>query len=228
MEDEKEEIKEIQETIIPKKQNLEPVSEEEIFAILKSVSPGTSIRTALDGALKIGKGALIVIENENIQNLLDGGFKVNCKFTPQKLMELTKMDGAIILSKDMRKIIHANVLLTPDSKIKSSETGTRHKAAERTAKQTSGFVIAISERKNEITLFYKNIKYLLKSTDEISRKTLGNIQILEKQRELFDRYVSKLDRSEIRNYPSLNHAVKVIQKGRTIQKNLRRYKKEYN
>jgi diadenylate cyclase len=70
-----------------------------------------------------------------INSLIDGGFKINSKFTPQKLIELAKMDGAIILSEDAKKIEYSNALLTPDSKIRSSETGTRHKAAERTAKQ---------------------------------------------------------------------------------------------
>lgn len=218
MDELKEEKKEIQETIIPQKTVNEKVSDEELFNTLKLVSPGTSLRTALDGILKMNKGALIAVENEHLNNIIDGGFKVNCKFTPQKMMELTKMDGAIILSRDMKRIVSANVLLTPESRIKSSETGTRHKAAERTAKQVSGLVVAISERKNEITIFYKNAKYILKDTDIILRKTLGEIQVLEKQRELFDSYVSKLDRSEIRNYHSLQHAVKVIQKGKLIEK----------
>ena len=128
------------------------------------------------------------------------------------------MDGAIILDKDAKKILHSNVLLTPDSKIKTLETGTRHKAAERTAKQTGGLVIAISERKHEISVFYKNVRYHLKSTDELRRKTNENIQLLEKQRELFDESVSRLNSAELRNYPNLQHALSVIQKGRLIQK----------
>ncbi|MBS3088881.1 diadenylate cyclase [Candidatus Pacearchaeota archaeon] len=135
----------------------EKVSQEEFLSILKLVAPGTSFRTAIDGALKTGKGALIVIENESLLPIIDGGFRINCKFTPQKLIELSKMDGALILSKDMKRINAANVLLTPSSQIKSAETGTRHKAAERTAKQTKTLAIAISERRSEITLFYKNV-----------------------------------------------------------------------
>lgn len=182
------------------------------------VAPGTNFRTALDGSLKTGKGALIVIENDNLSPLLDGGFRVNCRFTPQRLIELTKMDGAIILSKDLKRISHANVLLTPNSKIKTKETGTRHKAAERTAKQSGTLVIAISERKHEISVFYKNIKHLLKNTDELLRKTNEHIQIIEKQRELFDKYAERLNHAELRNYESLPQALAVIQKGRMIQK----------
>jgi len=221
----KEELKkEFQDTIIP--QQSYKVPEEEFFSILKTVAPGTNLRAALDGTLKTGKGALIVIENENLIPLIDGGFRVNCRFTPQRLIELTKMDGAIIISKDAKRINYANVLLTPNSKIKTNETGTRHKAAERTARQIGTLVIAISERKHEITLFYKNIRCFLKNTDELLRKANEHVQIIEKQRELFDKHVQLLTHSELRNYESLHHALVVIQKGRIIQKiaeEIRRY-----
>lgn len=217
--EENKESHEIQKTIIPLQQKTnDKVTEEEILNMLKMMAPGTNLRQALDGALKAGKGALIVVENEKLMPLIDGGFRVNCRFTPQRLIELTKMDGAIILSPDLKRIDNANVLLTPDSKIKSLETGTRHKAAERTAKQISGLVIAISERKHEINIFYKNIRYNLKSTDEILRKANEQIQLLEKHRESFDKQTDKLSRLELRNYPSLNSALSLIQKGRLIQK----------
>ena len=210
--------KEIQGTIIPLQHNREKVSEEEFFSILRIVAPGTNLRLGLDGTLKAGKGALIAFENESLAPLLDGGFKINCRFTPQKLIELTKMDGAIILSSDLKRITAANVLLTPSSKIKSAETGTRHKAAERTAKETGCLVMAISERKHEINLFYKEIKHNLKSTEEILRKANEQIQLLEKHREMFDKAIEKLNLLELRNYLNLNHSIHVIQKGRLIQK----------
>lgn len=213
-----EEKKEIQGTIVPAVQMHGKISEEEFFSVLKTVAPGTNLRTAIDSALKAGKGALIVVENERLLPIIDGGFRVNCRFTPQRLVELTKMDGAIVLSKDLKKINYANVLLTPDSKIKTLETGSRHKAGERTAKQIAGLVIAISERKHEISLFYKSIKYHIRNTDQLLRKANEHIQLIEKQRELFDAYLEKLTRMELRNYPSLQQGVLVIQKGRIIQK----------
>src|SRR6056297_4145777 len=94
------------------------VTEDEFFSVLRTVAPGTNFRTALNGALRIGKGALIVVENKNVSSLFEGGFRINATFTPQKLMELSKMDGAIIISGDLKRIVYANVLLTPDSKIK--------------------------------------------------------------------------------------------------------------
>ncbi len=218
--------KEVQGTIVPAQNGQGKVSEEELYSVLKMISPGTNLRAALDGTLKAGKGALIVVENEGLLPILDGGFRVNCKFTPQKLVELTKMDGAIILSTDMKRINYVNVTLTPDSKIKTNETGVRHKAAERTAKQVGTLVIAISERKHEIHLFYKNIKYPVRNTEELLRKASSHIQMLEKQRELFDMHVAKLNKMELKNYASLPQVVNVLQKGKIIQKiaeDLRKY-----
>lgn len=128
------------------------------------------------------------------------------------------MDGAIILSKDLKRIRYANVLLTPSSKIRTSETGTRHKAAERTARQISGLTIAISEKRKEIVLFYKNKRHPILKVTDIVRKANEYLQILERQRELFGNYLEALDKLELRNFISLGHAVKTIQKGKVIQK----------
>jgi len=196
----------------------EIVSEQEFFNILKFVSPGTNFRSALNGALQSKRGALIVVENENTTGILDGGFRIGARFTPQRLIELTKMDGAIVLSKDLKKINYANVLLVPDSKFKTIETGTRHKAAERTAKQAKTLVIAISEKKEQITLYYKNMRYPLINTGELLRKANEHIQLLEKQRKLFDSFIEKLNHSEIKNYFDLKIAINAVQKGKLIQK----------
>lgn len=196
----------------------EKTSDEEFLNVIRSIAPGTSIRTAIDGILNAGKGALITLENEWVYPLVDGGFRLNAKFTPQKMVELSKMDGGIILSNDMKRIVSANVLLTPDSKIPSAETGTRHKAAERTAKQAATLVIAISERRNEVTIFYKDKRYHLSQSDELLRKANEQIQMLEKQRELFDRAVKKLTSFELRDYTSIEQAIHTIQKGFIVQK----------
>jgi diadenylate cyclase len=211
--------KEVQGTIIQIPSiNGDKATEDEFLSMLKMVSPGTNLRAAIEGILKAECGALIVIENDVTPNLIDGGFRVNCRFTPQRLVELSKMDGAMILSKDVKKINDANVLLTPDSKIKTSETGTRHKAAERTAKQAGTPVIAVSERRGEVTLFYKNIKYPLRSADVILRRANEHLHHMEKQREIFDKEIEKLNKLELRNHPSLHKAILATQKGRLIQK----------
>lgn len=210
--------KEFQQTILGAPQSNEKASDEEFYSVLRAIAPGTNIRTALNGILKADKGAIIVVENEWVNLISDGGFKINARFTPQRLIELSKMDGAMILSRDMKRIILANALLTPDSKIPTNETGTRHKAAERTSKQAGTLVIAISERRHEITIYYKNIRYTLTDSSELLRKANEYIQMIEKQRELFDKSIEKLNVLELKGHPSLNQAAQVIQKGRIIQK----------
>lgn len=219
------EKKEIQKNIF-ENTHKDKITKEEFLSVLKLIAPGTSLRVALDGILKIGKGALIVIENQNLLPLLDGGFRLNTKFTPQKLVELAKMDGAIVLSGDLKKINFANVLLTPDTKIKTNETGTRHKAAERTAKQSGTIIVAISERKHEITLYYKSLKHLFLETGELLRRANEYIHFLEKQKELFEKNVERLTRLELRKITNIENVLSVIQKGKIIQKisdELRRY-----
>lgn len=219
-----EDKKEVQQKIIPSAG--EKVTEEELSKVLKIVSPGTSLRSAMNGVLNAKRGSLIVMENKHLLPLIDGGFRVNCKFTPQRIVELSKMDGAIILSDNIKKVNYANVILTPDNKIKTSETGARHKAAERTAKQTGSLVIAISERRGEMTLFYKNLKYPIKETDALLRKANEYIQILEKQGELFDRYIEKLKKTDPKEKDlSLRRSINVIQKGLLMQKIAREIKK---
>jgi diadenylate cyclase len=202
------------------------ITEEEMLSILKMVAPGTNLRGALEGILHYGKGALIAIENPGLPELIEGGFRINSRFTPQKMVELAKMDGAIIISKDIKRILYSNVLLTPNHKLKSVETGTRHKAAERTAKQTQGLVIAISQGRKIINLYYKNIRYRLVNSGDLLRKANEHIQLLEKQRELFDHHLDKLTELELKNLPSFKQSINVIQKGILIEKigkDLKRY-----
>ncbi|MEK6898673.1 MAG: DNA integrity scanning diadenylate cyclase DisA [Nanoarchaeota archaeon] len=213
-----EDKKEFQQTIVEMPNINGKATEEEFLNLLRLVSPGTQFRASLEGIVRIGKGALIVIENDFTSNLIDGGFKISCKFTPQRMMELSKMDGAIIISKDMKRILQANTLLTPESKIPTNETGTRHKAAERTAKVAGTLVVAVSERRHEISVYYKNKRHHLVESGELLRKGDATIQLLEKQRGLFDQHVSRLDKAELQNYHDLQQALDVIQRGCSIQK----------
>lgn len=216
---------EVQAKIIEPTLKEEKVKKEEFLNMLKLVAPGTGLRTAIEGVVNSGKGALIVVENESTNPIIDGGFKINARFTAQRLIELAKMDGAIVLSKDLKKIMYANVLLIPDNKIPTKETGTRHKAAERSAKMTGALVISVSERRKEINFYYKNLKYLIRDTSEILRRTTETLQILEKQRELFDLNLLILNQMEMNNDIHINQACKVIQKGYMMQKIIKNIEK---
>ena len=112
--------------------------------ILKKISAVTELRNAINAIVHGGVGAIIVISNSKVYDCFQGGFKVDCEFTQRRLVELAKMDGAIILSPDFKKILYANTLLTPNTNLQSYETGIRHQAGERTAKETNSLVIAVS------------------------------------------------------------------------------------
>ena len=123
-----------------------PVKKEDsiITEVLKMIAPGTPIRDGLEKILKAKTGALIVIgDTKEILDLVDGGFKLEIDYTSSRLYELAKMDGAIVLSNDFKKILYANTQLIPSSNIMTTETGTRHRTAERMAKKTGGLAISI-------------------------------------------------------------------------------------
>lgn len=180
--------------------------------VLEKLSPGKTLRIALEDILHARTGALIVFECPELKNLFEGGFRVNCKFTPQKLVELSKMDGAIIVSSDMKRILFANTLLVPDHTLPTNETGTRHKAAERTSKQLGIPVIAVSERRRKITLFYDNRNYFLQDSEVLLRRATENLHILEKQREISNDLLTNLNILEITNLVSVGDACTLLQR----------------
>jgi diadenylate cyclase len=184
----------------------------DLLDILKILAPGTGLRVALNDILHSGLGALIVMDRPDLSDIIEGGFRVNCRFSPQRLVELSKMDGAIVISGDLKKITYANVLLVPNKEIQTKETGTRHKAAERTAKQMNTLCIAISERKNKITLYYKDIKYEVEASSEILRKAAETLQILEKQKDVLNELLSNLNVLEVNNLVSVSDVCSVLQR----------------
>src|ERR1041384_6800883 len=103
---------------------------------LATVAPGTPLREGIDRILQAKMGALIVVgDGPDVLNICSGGFLFDAEFTPQRLSELAKMDGAIILASDGSRVARANVHLVPDPDIPTTETGTRHSTAERVARQ---------------------------------------------------------------------------------------------
>ncbi|MBC2578469.1 DNA integrity scanning protein DisA [Peptostreptococcus russellii] len=154
---------------------------EEWNDILKLTSPGAPLRKGLDNVLMAGTGGLIVIgDNEEILSLVDGGFELNAEYTPSSLYELSKMDGAIVLDENIEKIRFANTQLMPKKDVSTTETGTRHRTAERVAKQTGATVIAISQRRSIITVYKGSKKYVVEDTTTLFSKANQAFQTLEK------------------------------------------------
>ncbi len=196
----------------------EEEKEKEFIKILMKFSPGTALRSALDDLMRARMGALLVVSREGISKVRWGGFKLNTIFTPQKLVEVAKMDGAIILSEDLRRIEHVNALLSPNVRISSKETGTRHQAAERTAKELNTIVLAVSERKNKITVYYKDRNYVLENSSEVLRKATETLQILEKQREIYGELKSNLNLLEINDIVTAGDICNVLQRIEIIKR----------
>ena len=190
-----------------------------IADVLKLISPGTPIRNGLENILKAKTGALIVIgDSKDVLDIVDGGFSLDIEYTPSRLYELAKMDGAIVLSSDFKKILYANTQLIPSSDIITTETGTRHRTAERTAKQTGEIVISISQRRNIITVFKGNERYVLEDTSKVISKANQALQTVEKYKKVFDSKLSVLNEYEFNDIVTLENVITAIQRAEMVMK----------
>lgn len=195
------------------------MNQDEILEVLKKVAPGTVLREGLDNILKAKTGALIVLsESDAVMDIVDGGFKLELDFTPANIYELCKMDGAIIVSRDIKKIIRANVQLVPDAKIKTVETGTRHRTAERVAKQTNEIVISISQRRNIITIFKGDFRYVIKDIDALNIEANQMLEILEKYKKVFDHTLNILSEHEFDDIVYLELVANAIYRSETVMR----------
>ena len=197
---------------------MKKLKEDNITSVLKLIAPGTPIRDGLENILRAKTGALLLItdNNEVLKEIVDGGFIINEDYTSSKLYELAKMDGAIVLSGDMKKILYANAQLIPEHEIQTTETGTRHRTAERTAKQTGELVISISQRRNIITVFKGNDRYILEDTDVVLNKANQAIQTLEKYKKVFDNKLNILNEYEFNDIVTLQNVVLAIQRAEMV------------
>ena len=191
--------------------------EDNITEILKLIAPGTPIRDGLENILRAKTGALLLITENNqiLKEVVDGGFTINEDYTSAKLYELAKMDGAIVLSGDLKKILYANAQLIPAREILTLETGTRHRTAERTAKQTGELVISISQRRSIITVFKGNDRYVLENTDVVLNKANQAIQTLEKYKKVFDNLLNEYEFNDI---VTLENVLVAIQRAEMVMR----------
>lgn len=181
--------------------------------ILSLVAPGSKLREGLDNILDGQKGALIVVGiDEEVEKVLDGGFVLNCEYTPERLFELSKMDGAIILDDNFEHILYANVHLQPDKRYVTDESGTRHRTAQRIAKQLNRVVIAISERKRVQTLYKGDIRYKLRSVQELMNEASQGINTLERYRYVLDKSLINLTLLELDGIATVEEVCIVLQK----------------
>lgn len=181
--------------------------------VLRFVAPGTQLREGLENVLRAKTGGLIVVGfRPEMKNMVDGGFSINCDFSPAHLYELAKMDGAIILSEDAKRILYANTQLFPPASIATSETGTRHRTAQRTALHTNQLVIAISQRRNVITLYQGQFRYVLNDISVILTKANQAVSTLEKYKAVLDQTLTNLGALEFEELVTLHEVTSVLQR----------------
>jgi diadenylate cyclase len=191
----------------------DPRRDPQLLAALEKIAPGTDLRQALEDIIRSHEGALIVVgDPEALSFLYSGGIKLGHPFTPQLLYELAKMDGAIVIDANLTKLAYANVQLMPDPTIPSNETGTRHRTAERVAKQTGALVISISQQRSTISVYAGPARYQLDPIAELLAKTNQALATLETYRQRLEQVLTRLTALEFQNAVVLDDVLVVLQR----------------
>jgi diadenylate cyclase len=184
-----------------------------ILSAVGRIAPGTELRAAIDDIIRSSEGALIVIGEPNeLAFLFSGGIRLDVPFRSQLLYELAKMDGAIIVNSQVTKISYANVQLMPDPTIPSAETGTRHRTAERVAKQTEALVISISQQRETVTVFVGHSRYQLELIADVLAKTNQALSTLETYRARLEQVLTRLTALEFQNAVMLDDVLVTLQR----------------
>lgn len=193
--------------------------EEHFFQTLRLVAPGTMLYDGLEMILRARTGALIVMgDTEEVLDIVNGGFKIDAEMHPSSLYELAKMDGGLILSSDGRRILYANTHLTPDPMIPTRESGTRHRTAERVAKQTGQLVLAISQRRDLISIYKGNFKTMLRDPAVLLTKANQALSTLEKYRAVFDESLTSLTAVEFEDMVTLYDVTTCVQRAQMVNR----------
>ena len=192
---------------------VDPRLDPKVLSAVARIAPGTELRQAIDDIIRSREGALIVIgEPNDLSFMFSGGIRLDQGFTPQFLYELAKMDGAIIVNAPVTKIAYANVQLMPDPTIPSNETGTRHRTAERVAKQTEALVISISQQRETVTIFVGQSRYQLEPIADVLAKTNQALGTLETYRTRLEQVLTRLTALEFQNAVMLDVVLVTLQR----------------
>jgi len=186
---------------------------------LAAVAPGRPLREGLDRILQAGMGALIVVgDGPEVLNICSGGFLLDAAFSPQRLSELAKMDGAIILASDASRIARANVHLVPNPNVPTSETGTRHRTAERVARSIDVPVISVSEDMQVIAVYVDDTKYPLEPIPRLLNKANQALSTLERYKSRLDGVSGALSALEVEDLVTVRDVVTVLQRTEMVRR----------
>lgn len=191
----------------------DPRRDPHVLGAIETIAPGTLLRQAVDDVIRSHEGALIVLgDPQELSFLYSGGIRLDAPFRPQLLYELAKMDGAIILDTSVKRLAWANVQLMPDPTIPSDETGTRHRTAERVAKQTGALVISVSQQRETVTIFVGPRRYQLDPVADVLAKTNQALGTLETYRQRLEQVLTRLTALEFQNAVVLDDVLVTLQR----------------
>ncbi|HEX6393315.1 MAG TPA: DNA integrity scanning diadenylate cyclase DisA [Acidimicrobiales bacterium] len=191
----------------------------EMIEALGAIAPGRPLRDGLDRILQANMGALVIVgDGPDVLGICSGGFLLDAEFSPQRLAELAKMDGAIILASDASRIARANVHLVPDPAVPTTETGTRHRTAERVARSLDVPVIAVSEDLSVITLYRGDVKHALDSVARLLARANQALQTLERYRDRLDSVTISLSALEVEDLVTVRDVVTVLQRAEMVRR----------
>jgi diadenylate cyclase len=187
--------------------------EARLRATLAAVAPGTELREGLERVLRGRTGALVVLGiDRTVESLSTGGFDLDIEFTATALRELAKMDGALVCDRDATRIIKAGVHLMPDSSVQTQETGTRHRTADRVARQTGFPVISVSQSMHIIALYVGETRYVLEDAGAILSKANQALATLERYKLRLDEVSGTLSALEIEDLVTVRDVASVAQR----------------
>ena len=178
---------------------------------IRLTAPGQPLRAALDMIIAGHLGALITVGDEDAVLATGGdGFPLDIEFTSNRLFELAKMDGAIVLDGDLHKILRANFHLNPDASLVTSETGMRHRTAARVSLLTKAIVISVSERRGVVHIYVDGQNYLMEPVAEIMGSVNQLVATLQTTRSTLDRSLLRLSSLELDNYVTLGDITRIF------------------
>ncbi len=179
---------------------------------LALVAPGQPVRDGIERVLQADRGLLLVVgDGPEVLSICTGGFLLDAEFSPQRLSELAKMDGAIILSPDADRIARANVHLMPNATIPTIETGTRHRTAERVARSVDVPVVSVSAAMGLVTVYRGDARHVLQDERRLHERVRQALQTSRRFRQRFDTALASLSALEIADTVTVRDVAAVLQ-----------------
>src|SRR5688500_6918045 len=191
----------------------------ELMSALSVVAPGTPLRAGLDRILQAKMGGLVVVgDGPEVLNICSGGFLLDAAYSPQRLSELAKMDGAIIVATDAGRIARANVHLVPNPNVPTSETRTRHRTAERVARSIEVPVISVSQRMQGIAGYTADEKYPDEPVPRVVNRANQALQTRERYKMRLDQVSGALAALEVEDLVTARDVAGVLQRTEMVRR----------